>query len=200
MNWTPLQHGRRHVSIYPLKSITKSNCSQLEIPMRETSIQMSFPETVSNSLCRFFGYANRLLQQLSGWLVSDDLGGEHAGCGGPESETPLETAYGICKHYLREVVLLCLDNVLDLWVQRTKNGNKNKSVVFIILFSVCTYVCVCAASDLSSPAFLCSIWLWASVLSSCSFRRSFSVWTACFSTSWAFRVATSCSTSRHLDA
>ncbi len=27
---------------------------------------------------------NRLLQQLSGWLVSDDLGGEDAGCGGPE--------------------------------------------------------------------------------------------------------------------
>ncbi len=32
---------------------------------------------------KFFGYANRLLQQLSGWLVSDDLGGEYAGCGGP---------------------------------------------------------------------------------------------------------------------
>ncbi len=32
---------------------------------------------------KFFGYANRLLQQLSGWLVSDDLGGEDAGCGGP---------------------------------------------------------------------------------------------------------------------
>ncbi len=30
-----------------------------------------------------FGYANRLLQQLSGWLVSDDLRGEDAGCGGP---------------------------------------------------------------------------------------------------------------------
>ncbi len=55
---------------------------------------------------KFFGYANRLLQQLSGWLVSDDLGGEDAGCGGPGlrlwgrldtakfSETPLEMAYG----------------------------------------------------------------------------------------------------------
>ncbi len=50
---------------------------------------------------KFFGYANRLLQQL----VSDDLGDEDAGCGGPgllwlhvvcgceASETPLETAY-----------------------------------------------------------------------------------------------------------
>ncbi len=30
----------------------------------------------------FFGYANRLLQQLSGWLVSDNLGGKDAVCGG----------------------------------------------------------------------------------------------------------------------
>ncbi len=32
---------------------------------------------------KLFGYANRLLQQLSGRLFSDDLGGEDAGCGGP---------------------------------------------------------------------------------------------------------------------
>ncbi len=38
-------------------------------------MQMSFPDTVSDGF--------QLLQQLSGWLVSDDLGGEDAGCGGP---------------------------------------------------------------------------------------------------------------------
>ncbi len=47
-------------------------------------MQMSFPQTVSDKFVqKLFGYANRLLQQLSGWLVSDDLVGEDAGCGGP---------------------------------------------------------------------------------------------------------------------
>ncbi len=32
---------------------------------------------------KFFGYAKRFLQQLSGWLVSDDLGGEDTRCGCP---------------------------------------------------------------------------------------------------------------------
>ncbi len=36
----------------PLKSVTTTNCSQVETPMRTTSMQMSFPETVSDSLCR----------------------------------------------------------------------------------------------------------------------------------------------------
>ncbi len=44
---------------------------------------MSFPEMVSDSLCRNSLVMQRLLQQLSGWLVSNDLGGEDALCGGP---------------------------------------------------------------------------------------------------------------------
>ncbi len=36
-----------NVSICPLKSVTTMNCSQVETPMRMTSMQMSFPEIVS---------------------------------------------------------------------------------------------------------------------------------------------------------
>ncbi len=80
-NTSPKGQIPSNVSICPLESVMTTNCSQVETPMRMTS----FPETVYDSLCRnYFGYANRLLQQLSGWLVSDDLGGEDAGCGGPE--------------------------------------------------------------------------------------------------------------------
>ncbi len=73
-----------NVSICPLKTVTTTNCSQVETPMRTTSMQMSFPETVSDSLCR-----NSLVMQTDccsscpgGWS-QDDLGGEDAGCGGP---------------------------------------------------------------------------------------------------------------------
>ncbi len=41
-----------NVSICPLKSITMMKCCQVETPMRTTSMRMSFPETVYDSLCR----------------------------------------------------------------------------------------------------------------------------------------------------
>lgn len=64
--------------------------------------------------------------------------------------------------------------------------------------SVSAYYLCRGVSDLSSPALRCSTRHCASMLSNCSFSRWFSVWTLCFSTSWAFRTTTSCSTSRHL--
>ncbi len=57
-----------NVSICPLKSVTTTNCSQVETPMRTTSMQMNFPETISDSLCR-----NYLVMQTD--CCSSCLGG-----------------------------------------------------------------------------------------------------------------------------
>ncbi len=51
-NTSPKCQTPSNVSICPLKSVTTTNCSQVETPMRTTSMQMSFPEMVSDSLCR----------------------------------------------------------------------------------------------------------------------------------------------------
>ncbi len=51
-NTSPKCQTPSNVSICPLKSVTMKNCSQVETPMRTTSMQMSFPEMVSDSLCR----------------------------------------------------------------------------------------------------------------------------------------------------
>ncbi len=49
-NTSPKCQTASYVSICPLKSVTTTNCSQVETQMRTTSIQMSFPQTVSDSL------------------------------------------------------------------------------------------------------------------------------------------------------
>ncbi len=51
-NTSPKCQTPSNVSICPLKSVTMTNCSQVETPMRMTSMQMSFPEMVSDRLCR----------------------------------------------------------------------------------------------------------------------------------------------------
>ncbi len=51
-NASPKCQTPSNVSICPLKSITMTNCSQVETPMSTMSMKMSFPETVSDSLCR----------------------------------------------------------------------------------------------------------------------------------------------------
>ncbi len=52
-NTSPKFQTPSNVSICPLKSVTTTNCSQVETLMRTMSMQMSFPEmSVYNSLCR----------------------------------------------------------------------------------------------------------------------------------------------------
>jgi hypothetical protein len=71
------------VSIFPLKSVMMKNCSQVKSQVGMMLRQMSFPDTVSDSLFRnSLGCANPQFHQLSGWLVSDNPAGEEAECGG----------------------------------------------------------------------------------------------------------------------
>ncbi len=44
-NTSPKCQTPSNASICPLKLVTTTNCSQVETPMRTTSMQMSFPET-----------------------------------------------------------------------------------------------------------------------------------------------------------
>ena len=60
------------VSICPVNSEMTLNCSRVKTLARMTSTQISFPETVSDSLFRNSLVVQIQFHQLSGWLVSDD--------------------------------------------------------------------------------------------------------------------------------
>ncbi len=100
-----------NVSIFPLKSVTSTNYSQVETPMRMTSMQVSFPETVSDSLCRNSlvmqtdccrscpgGWSQTILEvkmldvEVLGWCgYTRSVVVRLVGCTAKFSETPLET-------------------------------------------------------------------------------------------------------------
>ena len=78
-NTSPTCQTPSNVSICPLKSVQSGRDLDEDGERADELTRDGFWQFA----LKFFGYANRLLQQLSGWLLSDDLEGEHAGCWGP---------------------------------------------------------------------------------------------------------------------
>lgn len=60
----------------------QKKCNHVKTPVKTAGTQINLSEIVSDNSVQFCCCADKLLHQLSGWLVSDDLSGEEAGCGG----------------------------------------------------------------------------------------------------------------------
>ncbi len=69
-NTSPKCQTPSNVSICPLKSVTMMNCSQDRDPDEDKHADELPWDGFWQFVRKFFGYANRLLQQLSGWLDS----------------------------------------------------------------------------------------------------------------------------------
>nr|XP_054606326.1 uncharacterized protein LOC129166834 [Nothobranchius furzeri] len=114
-NTSPTCQTPSNVSICPLKSVTATSWSQVKILMRTTSMQLSFPETVSGSLCRnclvmqtncfsgcLSGWSQTILEvnlldvEILGWCgYTSSVVVRPVGCTAIFSETPLEMEMNI---------------------------------------------------------------------------------------------------------
>ncbi len=109
-NPSPKCQTPSNVSICPLKSVTMTNCNQVKTQMSTTSMQMSFPEAVFDSLCRKSlviqtdccsscpgGWSQTILElkmldvEVLGWCGYTGVVLRPVECTAKFSETPLET-------------------------------------------------------------------------------------------------------------
>ncbi len=82
-----------------------------------------------------------------------------------------------------------IEKVLDLWIQFMKNGGRNKSVAFIILFSICLLLC-CGVCKATCQFKLCSVVSWVS--------HAFHVFICGFLSCWLCKVFRSVRRLRYL--
>lgn len=79
---------KTHFSQILSTNLSKSLCPLNDVGLQSGGDPDEHPDELpsdgfSQLVHKFFGPTNQVLQQLSGWLLSDDHRGEHGGCGGP---------------------------------------------------------------------------------------------------------------------
>lgn len=139
------------VSIRILRSDTTMNCSQVETPVKTTSMQNSFPETVSKSLCR-----KPLLVQTSyciscpgGWSSDNHAGGE-TGCGGLGPRW-LHVVYG-CKVGWMHCQIFWNDIGDGLWQWKAHSSHWQRPACHCTLPQGLRHLQICVGTNSQRPS------------------------------------------------
>lgn len=114
---SPKCHPPLLVSIWPLKSDTATNCSQF----KPLSMQMSFPETVSDRLyCRLLGFANQVLHHTCQvWHIKTLIKQQDYFTGMPHNKSPLQNEQFYTTHCHKRFEGVCK------WLADCRDAHQN---------------------------------------------------------------------------